>query len=105
MIVQPMPRALYGPIGISGAKIWVHGGCCHGKRWQSRWRVGQWWPCWLLCVLCFLCFVLCLSSLLATNVVENRYPHKPNCQLLCNHNIKSTTKQPQFNDMYIILLV
>jgi hypothetical protein len=29
---QPTPRALYGPIGSSGAKIWDHGGCCHGER-------------------------------------------------------------------------
>jgi hypothetical protein len=28
---QPTPRALYGPIGSNGAKIWVHGGCCHGE--------------------------------------------------------------------------
>ncbi len=32
---HPTLRALYGPIGISGAKIWVHGGCGLGERWQS----------------------------------------------------------------------
>jgi hypothetical protein len=29
---QPTPRALYGPIGSSGVKNWVHGRCCHGER-------------------------------------------------------------------------
>jgi hypothetical protein len=30
--VHPMHPAIDGPIGSSGAKIWVHGGCCHGER-------------------------------------------------------------------------
>jgi hypothetical protein len=52
------PRALHGPIGISGAKIWVHGGCCHDKRWQGR--LGVQWRYLMLVILCFvlLCFVL-----------------------------------------------
>ncbi len=95
--------------------VWAH-------RDQRRQDVGPWrmLPWWKIakplegramaahvgyCVLCFLCFVLCSSGLLATGVVENWCRHKQNCWLLCNHNIKSTTKPPQCNDMYIILLV
>ncbi len=46
-----------------------------------------------------------IRCILATGVVENWYRHKQNCRLLCNHNIKSTTKPPQSNGMFIILLV
>jgi hypothetical protein len=57
--------ALYGPIGISSAKMWVHGRCCHGKKWQSCWRVGQWRLMFVVVCVCvfFLCIVLCLSGL------------------------------------------
>jgi hypothetical protein len=58
MRVHPTLRALYGPIGISSAKMWVHGRCCPGKRWQSRWRVGQWWL--MLVVACFVYIVFCV---------------------------------------------
>jgi hypothetical protein len=66
-----MLRSLYGPIGISGTKIRVHGGCCHGKRWQIHWRVGQWQLMLVVVCFVFLCFVLCSSGPLATDVVEN----------------------------------
>jgi hypothetical protein len=59
MRAHPMPRALYGPIGISGAKIWVHGGCCHGKRWQSRWGVGRQYL--MLVVVCFVLLIFVLD--------------------------------------------
>ncbi len=80
---HPMPHDLYGPIGISNAKIWVHGGCCHGKRWQSCWKVGWWWL--MLAVVCFVFFVLCVvfERPVSYRRVENWYRHKPNCQLLC----------------------
>ena len=58
---QLMPRALYGPIGSSGSKIWVHGGgCCHGERGPKPlkgWAVAAHVDC---CVLS-LCFVLWLA--------------------------------------------
>ncbi len=79
------------------ALIWGHEGCCHGERWQSRLRVGQWRLMLVAECFVFLCFVLCLSGLLATGVVENWYRQKQNCWLWCNHNIKSTTKPPQCN--------
>jgi hypothetical protein len=36
---NPAPRAFPGPIGSGGTMSWVRGGCCHGDRGQSRWRV------------------------------------------------------------------
>ncbi len=52
------PCASYGPIGISGTKMWVHGRSCHGKRWQSRWRVGRWRL--MSVVVCFVVLVFCV---------------------------------------------
>ncbi len=93
------PGACNGLTVSHCALIWGHGGCCHGKRWQSCWRVGQWRLILVVVCFVFLCFMLCSSCLLATGVVENWYWQKQNCQLLCNHNIKSKTKPPQCNYM------
>ena len=52
---QPTPRALYGPIGSSGAKIWVHGGCCHGERGPKPLKgrpAADHVGCCVFCVLC-----------------------------------------------------
>jgi hypothetical protein len=56
---QPMPLALYGPIGSSGAKIWVHGGCCHGERGPKPLK-GRTAAAHVGCCVLWLCFVLWL---------------------------------------------
>ena len=59
--VNPPPGACNGLARSLSALIWGHGGCCHGNRWQSRWRVGQrqlmlFVVCFnVLCVLCCVC--------------------------------------------------
>ena len=56
---QPMPRALYGPIGSSITKIWVHGGCCHGERGPMLLK-GRAVAALVGCCVLWLCFVLWL---------------------------------------------
>jgi hypothetical protein len=56
---QPMPRVLYGPIGSSSAKLWVHGGCCHRERGPNPLKGRAAWL--MLVVVCWLCFVLWLA--------------------------------------------
>ncbi len=55
---NPPPGACNGLRVSHCALIWGHGGCCHGKRWQSRWRVGRWWL--MLVAVCFVFFVSCV---------------------------------------------
>jgi hypothetical protein len=43
------------PPGTCNGLTVGHGGCCHGKKWQSRWRVGRWQL--MLVVACFVFFV------------------------------------------------
>jgi hypothetical protein len=57
--VQPTSRALYGPIGSSGTKIWVHGGCCHGERGLKPLK-GRAAAAHVGCCMLWLCFVLWL---------------------------------------------
>jgi len=57
---QPMSRALYGPIGSSGAKIWVHVRCCHGERGPKLLK-GRAEAAHVGCCMLWLCFVLWLA--------------------------------------------
>ncbi len=64
-----------GPIWSSSAKIWVHGGCCYGKRgqkplkgWVAAAHVG--------CCVLWLCFVLCLAvEHCISSILYSRAPH------------------------------
>jgi hypothetical protein len=56
---HPTPRALYGPIEISGAKIQVDGGCSHGERGQKPLKGGA-VAAHVGCCVLLLCFVLWL---------------------------------------------
>jgi len=58
--VQATPRALYGPIGSSGAKIWFHGRCCHGERGPKPLK-GRAAVAHVGCCVLWLCFVLWLA--------------------------------------------
>ena len=83
--VNPPPGACNGLAGSLSAFIcWGHGGCCHGDRRQSRWRVGQWRL--MLCVLCFvfcvLFVVLCLLAYLFYNFLF--LGQRTNKQTLCS---------------------
>ena len=49
--------ALHGIIRRRCAESWGHGGCCHGDRGQSRWRVGRQWIILVGC--CVWCAVYC----------------------------------------------
>jgi len=57
---QPMLRALYGPIGSSGIKNWVHGRCCHGERGPKLLK-GRAAAAHVGCCVLWLCFVLWLA--------------------------------------------
>jgi hypothetical protein len=57
---QPTPRALYGLIGSRGAKIWVHGRCCHGERGPKPLK-GRAAVAHVGCCVLWLCFVLWLA--------------------------------------------
>ncbi len=96
--------------GLTGshcrALIWGHGGCCHGDRWQSGWKVG-WWQLMLVNV-CFvlLCFMVdCTFLATSTRHVETWSGTSQNGALLLHHKIENTTKPPQSNDMHFIVLV
>jgi len=52
--------ALYGPIGSSSAKIWVHSGCCHGERGPKPLK-GRAVAAHVGCCVLWLCFVLWLA--------------------------------------------
>ena len=57
---QATRRAFYGPIGSSGAKIWFHGGYCHGERGPKPLK-GRTAAAHVSCCVLWLCFVLWLA--------------------------------------------
>ncbi len=57
---HPMHPAIEGPIGSSGAKSWVHRGCCHEERGPKPLKCRAAAAHIICCVLC-LCFVLWLG--------------------------------------------
>ncbi len=99
---NPPPGACNWLIVSRCALIWGHGGCCHGKRWQSLWRVGQWRL--MLVVVCFVYFLFCVVFKRPFSYRRGRKLTSAKAKaklptLLCNHNIKITTKPPQCNYM------
>ena len=52
-----MPHACYRPIGSGSAKIWGHGGCCHGDRGPTLLE-GRVVVVHVGCCVFWLCFVL-----------------------------------------------
>jgi hypothetical protein len=59
--VHQMPRACYRLIGSSGAKICIHGRCCHGERGPKPLK-GRVAAAHVDCCVLWLCFVLWLAG-------------------------------------------
>ena len=74
----------------------------HVGRGQSRWRAGQ--PRLILLMCVFVVFLCVFHTVLLANwLVWTWSGTSQNHQLLCNQNMKSTTKLPKCDDMSSII--
>jgi hypothetical protein len=70
-----MPRPCYRPIGSKSAKIWVHGGCCHGER-ETKQLESRAAAAHIGCCVLWLCFVLWLMvECCILPILYSRAPH------------------------------